>query len=71
MAGQDFINRLAEAGLVDPAALSQEDRRVIDKLTEPEVDVLIQVATRLYPEDRGIVQLADLGRKTIRLCVPL
>jgi hypothetical protein len=71
MSIQSKIGRLAEAGLVSTDNLTHDDRGVIDQLTEEEITVLIQVATRLYPDARAMVRLGDLGDGLIRLCVPL
>lgn len=71
MAEKTTVQRLADAGLVDTAALTPEDRHTIDQLTEAEVSVLIEVATRLYPEARGLVKLTDMDRRRVRICLPL
>ena len=65
------VTLFAQAGLLDPADLTPEDREVIEQLTESEVQALISIASRIYPQERGIVKLSDLGRKSFRICVPL
>ena len=71
MAMQSRVQRLAEAGLLDPAALNQEDRDLIEQLTDAEVTALTQIANRLYPEDRTMVKVTDLGKGRPRIYVPL
>jgi hypothetical protein len=65
------FKRLAEAGLVNPDALDDQDRALLEQLTDEEVTVLVQIVTRLYPESRSLVKIVDLGRNLPRLCVPL
>jgi hypothetical protein len=71
MAIQSQINRLADAGLLNRDALADEDRALLEQLTEEEVTVLLQIVTRLYPEARSLVKVGDLGRSLMRICVPL
>jgi hypothetical protein len=71
MAMQSRVQRLAEAGLLDAAALDQEDRDLIEQLTDAEVTALTQIANRLYPEDRAMIKVTDLGKRRPRICVPL
>lgn len=71
MAVQSQFKRLAEAGLVNPDALDDQDRALLEQLTDEEVTVLVQIVTRLYPEARSLVKIVDLGRNLPRLCVPL
>jgi hypothetical protein len=65
------IRRLAEGGLVNPDALGDDDRALLEQLTDDEIAVLVQIATRLYPEARSMVKVGDLRQKAMRLCVPL
>jgi hypothetical protein len=51
--------------------LTPEDREVIDQLTDLEVETVIQMASRIYPNERGLVKVGDLGRKSFKVCVPL
>jgi hypothetical protein len=71
MANQSQTKRLAQAGLVDPDALDDKDRALLEQLTESEVTVLLQIVNRLYPEARSMVKVGDLTHKLVRLCVPL
>lgn len=71
MAIQSQIERLANAGLLDPDTLEHEDRALLEQLTEEEVTVLLQIVTRLYPEARSMVKLGDLGHSRMRIFVPL
>jgi hypothetical protein len=71
MAIQSQMKRLADAGLVNPDALEDEDRDLLEQLTGDEVTVLIQIVTRLYPEARSMVKVGDLSRSLMRICVPL
>jgi hypothetical protein len=67
----DPIERLAQAGLVNLQVLTPEDAAVLSQLTEQEVRVLIEVATRLYPDAKSILKLGVLLGDRPRLCVPL
>ena len=71
MANQSQITRLAKAGLLDPDALDDNDRAVLEQLTEAEVTVLLEIATRLYPEDPSMVKLGNLRHSRMRIYVPL
>lgn len=71
MAVQSQIKRLADAGLVDADMLDDEDRAVLEQLTDEEVTVLVQLATRLYPEAPAFVKVGNLRQKRLRICVPL
>jgi hypothetical protein len=65
------ITRLGDVGLLDPAALTQDDREIIERLTDAEIEALIQIALRIYPEGHEIVKLGDLAQGTARIYVPL
>ena len=65
------ISRLGDAGLLDPATVTDPDREVIERLTDAEIDTLIQIATRIYPEGHQIVKLGDLAHGMARMYVPL
>ena len=71
MAIESKIKRLADAGLLDPDKLQDDDRALLEQLTEEEVTVLIQIVTRLYPGDRSLVKLGDLHDNAMRIYVPL
>lgn len=71
MSIESQIKRLAESGLVDPDALDDNDRNLLEQLTEQEVTLLIQIATRFYPGATSLVKVADLRERLIRICVPL
>jgi hypothetical protein len=66
-----LVQLLAAAGVVDPAALTNDDRKAISQLSQAEVDTLIQIARRVYPDDPGMVKITTLRNGAIRICVPL
>ena len=65
------IERLGQAGLINVDVLTPEDTKVLEQLSEQEVRVLIEVATRLYPDAKSILKVGDLLSGAPRLCVPL
>ncbi|MGH9372077.1 MAG: aroma-sacti cluster domain-containing protein [Vicinamibacterales bacterium] len=65
------VQQLVEAGIVDTSFLTDDDLAVLQELTQQEVNVLIQVATRLYPDARSLLKTHDLKAGAVRLCVPL
>ena len=70
------VNRLVEilpaAGIVDPANLTADDRKLIGQLSEAEVQTLNDIARRVYPSDPSMVKILPLGKGgTPRVCVPL
>jgi len=47
------LERLHEAGVIDAGRFSDEDKQVIDKITDEEVDVLVKLRQRLGPVPPG------------------
>lgn len=47
MAGSDHIQRLEKAGVINQAQFSAEDRKVLENLSEDEVDTLIRLREKM------------------------
>lgn len=65
------IKALVDAGLIQAANLTNEDRELIDRLSDQEVRTLIDVARRLYPGDPTVLKVVDLRSGRPRICIPL
>jgi hypothetical protein len=65
------VDQLAQAGLVNPANLSDADREVIAQLSDAEVTTLISIATRLYADNPSMRKEIELKEGKVRLMVPL
>jgi hypothetical protein len=65
------VTKLAQAGLVTVANLSDQDLAVINELSDAEVTTLISIAQRLYPDNPSLMKEVDLAAGEIRLMVPL
>jgi hypothetical protein len=65
------VQRFAEAGMLDADKLSEQERDMINALTESEVTALIGVANRMFGANKGLVKLGSLLTGDLRVCVPL
>jgi hypothetical protein len=68
---RNVIQRLAEAGMLDPEAVTAEDRKALARLTEQDVDQVISIARKIYGKKVPVVRVAHLKEKAGRLCFPL
>jgi hypothetical protein len=68
---RNVIERLAEAGMLDPAAITAEDRKALGQLTEQDCEQIISIARKVYGRKAPMVRVAHLKEKLGRLCFPL
>ena len=68
---RNVIERLAEAGMLDPEAVTAEDRKALGQLTQQEVEQMISIARKIYGKKAPMVRVAHLREKLGRLCFPL
>jgi hypothetical protein len=69
--GNDNVDRLATAGLIEKSALDGADREIIQKLSTQEVDLIIKLAREQYPDDSSMVKLGSLRTGKMRILIPL
>jgi len=65
------VQRFAEAGMLDPATLSEPDTQLINSLSEQEVTAFIGAAQRLFDDQKEIIKLGSLTSGNVRFMVPL
>ena len=68
---RNVIERLAAAGMLDPEAVTAEDRKSLGRLTEQDVEQIISIARKVYGKKAPMVRVAHLKEKLGRLCFPL
>ena len=68
---RNVIQRLAEAGMLDPDAVTAEDRKALGQLTQQDVEQIISIARKVYGKKAPMVRVAHLREKLGRLCFPL
>ena len=62
---------LADAGLIDRAATTADDRHLIERLTVEEAAQLVAIAQKIYGPTASAVKLSDLGAGDPRIMIPL
>jgi len=68
---RNVIERLAEAGMLDPAAVTTEDRKALGLLTEEECEQMIAIAKKVYGRNIAMVKVTNLRPLLGRVCFPL
>ena len=68
---RNVIERLAEAGMLDPAAVTADDKKALGQLTEEECDQIIAIAKKIYGKNIAMVKITNLRPLLGRVCFPL
>jgi hypothetical protein len=65
------VSRLHAAGLVDQATLTQEDITLIEKFSQEEIRMMIQIARKASPDDPRIMKATSPHTGLPKICMPL